>query len=87
MTSGGAKRLAIAAVLVAGSLASVKAVRKGEVPDIRIAVGGVFLLVFLLVLADVNAQVAGTVALLVLVSSAIGAGPDAYKAITTAGGH
>lgn len=87
MTNGQAKQLVIIAAAASGALASVPAVTRNETPDIKIAVGATFVAIVLLVLAEIHAQLAGMLALLVLASSMFAVGPAVYDTWTKATGH
>lgn len=87
MNSAQAKRLVVVSVFLSGTLASVKPVSEGKAPDIKIAVGMVVLAIFLLTLAEIQPQLAGMFALLILFSSFFAVGPETYKTLTKASGH
>ena len=87
MNSGQAKRIIVVSIFVAATLASVKSISDGKVPDVKIAVGAVVLAIFLLTLAEVSPRYAGAFGLLVLASAMFAQGPDVYKTLAKAGGH
>lgn len=82
MTSAQAKRYAILATVVTVALTSVKAARSGQTPPPQAIVGGFVVAIVLTVLADVAPQVAGPLALFVLVSSLVTAGDQPLAAIS-----
>jgi hypothetical protein len=76
-----AKRLVVASVVVTGVLASVKDVSRGQMPRVKVALGLTFAGVALAAVADVAPQLAGSFAALLLVSSVLTVGGDAFAAI------
>jgi hypothetical protein len=77
-----AKHLVIASVVVTGVLASVKDVSRGQMPRAKVALGLVVAGVMLGALADVQPQLAGSFAALLLVSSLVNTGGAAFAAIS-----
>lgn len=82
MTSGGAKRLVVAAVVTTGVLSSVKAVSKGHAPSVRIGLGLLVAGVTLSLLAEGQPDLAGSFAALFLVSAIFNVGGDAFASLS-----
>lgn len=87
MNTAQAKRIIVVSVLLSGTLASIKPLTQNKLPDVKVAVGVIVIAVFLLTLAEVQPDVAGAFALLMLFSSMFAVGPETYRTLTRAGGH
>lgn len=82
------RQLIILCVLLTGALAATAQLSKKEIPSIKIGIGVLALAVFLLTMADAGAaKFAEMFAVLVLISATLAVGPEAFNAITVAGGH
>jgi len=79
-----AKRLVIVGTVGAGTLAAVGAFRRGGGPTVRLAVGVFAAGTLLAVAAEVAPEVAGGMAVLMLTTSALVLGGDAWAGISTA---
>ena len=84
MTPRRAKRIILLAIIVAGTIAFVRQAAEGEIPSVRIAVGGFVALIMLTLIAEAAPEVAAGFAMLTLVSSIFVTGEPALSAITSA---
>lgn len=86
MSAARAKRLVLLAMLVAGGTATLRAMRnEGRLPSVRVPIGTFIAGVMLATLAEFAPALAGGLAMLVLVSSAL-VSADAWKGLATATG-
>lgn len=77
-------RTALLATVVAGGLASVSRLAKGETPTVRMGVGTLGLGIFLTAVAEMVPRLGNAVSLLVLVSAIFVYSGSAFEAISKA---
>lgn len=83
-SAANAKKLIFTAVIIAMLIASAEDIANGKAPDVKIFIGGAFVLVVLLAAADASPNTAKAFGLMVLVTAVFVRGGNAYAAITKA---
>lgn len=71
--------LSLIAAIVAGGLASVRSLQRGEIPSLKIAIGALGMGIILSLIATTVPELGVPFALLALVSSMVVYGPDTIK--------
>lgn len=84
LTDRQAKSLVVGAVAGAGLLASAESLASGNLPSVRVAVGGVIAGAVLYALADVAPPLAGGLALILITGAALTNGVNVARIVTTA---
>jgi hypothetical protein len=80
-TTGQAKRLVLGGLGVAGIMAAAGDLTSGEAPKLRIFIGACLVAAVLAMVAEVQPELAAGLALLILLSATIAAGPSTFAKV------